>query len=122
MQNTEYFHRIILGLILVVSSLLSPMTTQAAELLMVEEPGCVYCARFNREIGPAYPKTDEGKRAPLRRLQLHEPWPLELKSVRKATVTPTFILVENGKELDRLVGYPGDEYFWFLLAEMLEKL
>jgi hypothetical protein len=24
--------------------------------------------------------------------------------------------------VDRLIGYPGDEYFWFLLGQMLDKL
>lgn len=94
----------------------------AAELLVVEQEGCPYCDKFNREIVEAYPNTDEGARAPLRRVDLHESWPSEYASVDPATVTPTFILVDNGREIDRLVGYPGDEYFWFLLAEMLDKL
>ena len=34
----------------------------------------------------------------------------------------TFILVDKGEEVDRLIGYPGDEHFWFLLGDMLEKL
>lgn len=122
MQIYEYLKQIIRSPILGLLVLFNPMAVQAAELFMVEEPGCVYCARFNREIGPAYPNTDEGKLAPLRRLQLADPWPQMLQSVRKATVTPTFILVDNGKEVDRLVGYPGDEHFWFLLGQMLEKL
>lgn len=95
---------------------------QAAELIMVEEPGCVYCARFNREIAPAYPKTDEGRLAPLRRVQLHDPWPSDLTEIKTARFTPTFILVDEGREIDRLTGYPGDEHFWFLLGEMLAKL
>ena len=122
MQNYEYLKQIIRSPVLGLLFLFNPMVIQAAELFMVEEPGCVYCARFNREIGPAYPNTDEGRMAPLRRLQLADPWPQTLQSVRKATVTPTFILVDNGKEVDRLVGYPGDEHFWFLLGQMLEKL
>ena len=97
-------------------------SAQAAELIMVEEQGCVYCAKFDRQIAPAYPKTAEGKRAPLRRLQLNEPWPADLQSIKPAQYTPTFILVDEGKEVDRLTGYPGDEHFWFLLNTMLEKL
>jgi hypothetical protein len=122
MQINEYLTQMIRSPFLAFVFLFSPMTAHPAELLMIEEPGCVYCARFNREIGPAYPKTDEGKLAPLRRLQLSDPWPASLAAVRNATVTPTFILVENGVEIDRLVGYPGDEHFWFLLSQMLEKL
>ena len=122
MQTYEYISRIRRALILGLLCLFVPLANHAAELLMIEEPGCVYCDRFNREIAPAYPKTSEGRKAPLRRLQLDDPFPAELANVRAATVTPTFILVDDGREIDRLVGYPGDEYFWFLLGEMLEKL
>ncbi|MFT4725559.1 MAG: hypothetical protein ACI9UN_000054 [Granulosicoccus sp.] len=122
MRINEYLTQMIRSPFLALVFLFIPMTAHAAELLMIEEPGCVYCVRFNREISPAYPKTDEGKLAPLRRLQLSDPWPASLAGVRNATVTPTFILVDNGVEIDRLVGYPGDEHFWFLLSQMLEKL
>lgn len=94
----------------------------SAELLMIEDTGCVYCERFNREIAPAYAKTDEGRSAPLRRIQLNDAWPDDLQAVKPARFTPTFILVDQGREIDRLAGYPGDEYFWFLLGQMLDKL
>jgi thiol-disulfide isomerase/thioredoxin len=122
MQIYEYLKQTIRSPFLALIFLFGPMGAHSAELLMIEEPGCVYCARFNRDIGPAYPNTNEGKQAPLRRLQLADPWPDALADVRKTTLTPTFILVDNGKEVDRLVGYPGDEHFWFLLGQMLEKL
>ena len=122
MQIRDYLKQLAQKHLIVLMLLLSPTMANSAELLMIEEPGCVYCARFNREIGPAYPNTDEGKSAPLRRMQLTDPWPEELAGVRKPTVTPTFILIEYGQEVDRLVGYPGDEHFWFLLSEMLSKL
>lgn len=122
MRIYEYISRIRRALILGIFCLFVPLSNYAAELLMIEEPGCIYCDRFNREIAPAYPKTSEGRKAPLRRLQLDEPFPAEFANVRAATVTPTFILVNEGREIDRLIGYPGDEYFWFLLGEMLEKL
>lgn len=92
------------------------------QLVMIEEPGCVYCAKFNREIAPAYAQTPEGKTAPLRRLNLHDPWPDDLSGVKGETVTPTFILVHNNTEIGRLRGYQGDEFFWFLLNELLSKL
>ena len=89
---------------------------------MLEEKGCVYCAKFNREIGEVYPKTTEGKTAPLRRLDLYDSWPADLEKVRPDTVTPTFILVHNEREVGRLRGYQGDEFFWFLLNQLLEKI
>ena len=96
--------------------------THAAELLVIEEEYCPYCAAFNREIAPIYPKTIEGKRAPIRRIDIADPWPTDLSYVEPESITPTFILVDNGKEIDRMYGYAGDEFFWFLLAEMFAKL
>ncbi|WP_346914091.1 transcriptional regulator [uncultured Roseibium sp.] len=94
----------------------------SAELIMIEEPGCPWCRAWHEQIGIAYPKTEEGKRAPLRRVDLTEPWPEDLKDIRRERVTPTFILVDAGNEVARLRGYPGENFFWPLLDEMLEKL
>ena len=94
----------------------------AGELLMLEQPGCVWCARFNAEIAPAWPKTSEGKRAPLRRVDITEAWPADLASVQKERFTPTFVLMEDGREIGRLRGYVGDEFFWYRIGELMAKL
>jgi thioredoxin-related protein len=94
----------------------------AAELLMLEQPGCVWCARFNAEIAPAWPNTEEGRLAPLRRVDITEPWPEDLAGIRKERFTPTFVLVEDGNEIGRLRGYVGDEFFWYRIGELLAGL
>ena len=94
----------------------------AAELLMLEQLGCPWCARFNAEIAPGYPNTDEGRRAPLRRVDITQEWPSDLDFVARERFTPTFVLIEDGREIDRLRGYPGDEFFWYLLDQMIAKL
>ena len=93
-------------------------SAQAARLVMVEQDGCHWCAQWNHEISAIYPKTDEGKRAPLRRVDLHD-LPDDIEFISKPVFTPTFVLVEDGKELARMEGYAGDEFFWFLLGKML---
>ena len=105
-----------------VTGFLTSHAAISAELLMLEQEGCAYCEKFNREIAPIYPKTAEGKSAPLRRIDINEEWPEDLAEIKPATVTPTFILIENNRESGRLYGYNGDEYFWFLLGELLENL
>ena len=99
-----------------------PVKADGVELIMIEQAGCHFCALFDEEIGQIYAITDEGKKAPLRRVNLHTTWPEDLKSIRVEPFTPTFILVDRGQEIDRLIGYPGDDYFWFLLNGMLDKL
>lgn len=94
----------------------------AAELLMLERRGCIWCERWHAEIGPVYPNTKEGEVAPLRRVDLDREWPEDLENIARDHVTPTFILIHEGKEIDRLRGYAGDQFFWFLVDEMLQKL
>ena len=94
-----------------------------ASLVVVEQAGCVFCARFDAEIAEAWPNTEQGRRAPLRRVDLHAEWPADLAGVARPALTPTFVLVDGaGREVDRLAGYPGDEHFWFLLDGMLSGL
>ena len=103
-------------------ALLAPLPAAAAELIMFEQKGCVWCQRFDRDIAPSYGKTDEGRRAPLRRVDIGGPPPADLAFVRRERFTPVFVLVDNGREFGRIRGYPGDTFFWGLLAGMLEKL
>jgi hypothetical protein len=99
-----------------------PVAAGAAELLMLHQPGCPWCAHFDAEIAPAWPKTPEGQRAPLRRVDITQPWPDDLAGVGQERFTPTFVLMDNGREVGRLRGYPGDEFFWFRIDELLAKL
>lgn len=89
------------------------------ELVMVEREGCVYCARWDTEIAEIYPKTPEGQYAPLRRVDLNTPFPADLDFAAPVIFTPTFILVENGREQGRIEGYAGDELFWAMLTVTL---
>ncbi|WP_108483497.1 hypothetical protein [Oceaniglobus ichthyenteri] len=92
----------------------------AAELVMVEQEGCHWCAQWDAEISEIYPKTDEGARAPLRRVDLRD-LPDDVEFASRPVFTPTFVLVENGKELGRMEGYAGDEFFWFILGKLLDE-
>ena len=94
------------------------MGAWAMELVMVEQVGCHYCEQWHEEIGPAYPNTVEGKAAPLRMIDIGDE-PADLTFVSRPVLTPTFILVDDGQELARIVGYPGDNWFWPLLNELL---
>jgi hypothetical protein len=90
-------------------------------LLMAEEPGCAWCERWNAEISHIYPKTDEGHTAPLVRYDLHDGTPDGITLTSKVRFTPTFVLVDDGIEVARLEGYPGEDFFWGLLGTMFER-
>lgn len=95
---------------------------QAAELIMFERPGCPWCAAFDRKIGPVYAKTREGQRAPLRRIDVTQAIPAELRFVTIERVTPVFVLLDQGREVGRIRGYPGENHFWGLLGELIARL
>lgn len=88
------------------------------QLVMVEQAGCHWCERWHEEIAPIYPKTAEGRFAPLSRVDIDAATP-GLTFARGVNFTPTFILVQHGRELSRLEGYPGEDFFWPLLTRML---
>lgn len=91
-------------------------------LLMFERPGCAWCARWNDEVGDAYPKTEEGRRAPLVRVPLRGPLPEGVEVEPRPMVTPVFVLVDDGEEIGRIVGYPGEDFFWPMLSSLLDRL
>ncbi len=93
----------------------------ALELVMFEREGCSWCERWNAEIGGIYPRTDEGRAAPLRRVDILAPVPDDLAWMTVERFTPSFALVHDGVEYGRIRGYPGEDFFWGLLGEMLEN-
>jgi hypothetical protein len=91
-------------------------------LVMMEEDGCSWCQRWHEEIGVVYGRTPEGQLAPLRIVDVHAPVPTDLDFLKPAYFTPTFILVSDGTEIGRIQGYPGEDFFWALLGQLLAKL
>jgi thioredoxin-related protein len=113
--------RLTLLLLLIVAWGLPSTVASAAELYMFRRAGCPWCAAWDREIGPAYDETEIGRRTPLRMVDIYgEQPPIALKG--RIIYTPTFVLVEKGREVGRIEGYPGDEFFWALLEGLLQQL
>lgn len=90
-------------------------------LIMAEEAGCIWCALWNKEIAPIYPKSAEGRAAPLHRIDIHDDPPPDILFASRLTFTPTFVLVNEGREVGRIEGYPGEDFFWGLLGQMLTE-
>lgn len=105
--------------VLLVAFAVPPAGAAELRLLMIEQPGCIYCLRWDAEIAPQYPLTDEGKAAPLSRTGLRDPVPEGITLSRPAAFTPTFVLLADGIEAGRIEGYPGEDFFWPLLARLI---
>ena len=119
-QTLKFFSRIALAAAISVFAALP--SARAAELIMFEQAGCVWCETFDREIAPIYPKTVEGQRAPLRRVNIDHTLPSDLAFLETERLAPLFVLVEKGQEIGRIRGYPGEDHFWGLLGALIRKL
>ncbi|WP_207102117.1 SoxS protein [Paracoccus shandongensis] len=98
-----------------------PAGAEPLRLLMVEKEGCVYCAAWDRSIGPGYAASEQGQAAPLVRVDIHGPWPDGLALARRPFVTPTFILLDGGSEVGRLEGHMSPAQFWPALDTLLDQ-
>lgn len=111
---------------LLVTSLLLCIATGpalAAELLYVYSPDCPACRKFDAEAGRIYPRTPEAQRMPMRRVLFSE-WQAgriaeSACAARPVVGTPTFVLIHDCVELERITGYSTDEGFWMGVARMV---
>jgi thioredoxin-related protein len=103
-------------------AVITPFSGHAAELVMFTQRGCVWCQKFDREIAPAYEKTAEGQRAPLRRVDIVKPVPADLAFIQRERFTPVFVLIDGGREFGRIRGYPGDAFFYGLLDNLIAQM
>ncbi len=100
-----------------------PSLARAAELVMFDDPGCVWCRKWLKEVGPGYPHTDEGRKAPLRRVYIREQSSSGVALKTAITATPTFVVADDaGNEVGRITGYPGADFFYPALGDILGKL
>ncbi|MBU3028566.1 SoxS protein [Paracoccus marinaquae] len=90
-------------------------------LLMVEARDCDESAAWRRQIGGGYAASPVGRAAPLLLVDFGGPWPDGIVLGRRPNVTPTFVLLRRGMELDRIEGYPGEQFFYPRVAAMLRK-
>jgi len=115
------FVQIFVGLLFAV--VLNGSQAQAdVRLMMVEETGCPWCDRWKAQIGPIYPKTAEGRIAPLITHMIDDPLEDSIILNSPAIFTPTFILLNDGQEVGRIEGYQSEDFFWWFMETMIKKL
>jgi hypothetical protein len=91
----------------------------ALELIVIEARSCPMCRLFRDEIAPAYRATPRARRAPLRFVDVAFTDPATLNLAAPIEIIPTVVLMRDGVEVDRLVGYTGPEIFMQAVGAML---
>ena len=94
----------------------------ALELLMGHNPMCGICQKFLKEVAVDYEYRD----MPLVIIDAHNQpdWFKEAYAenrIKPIRGTPTFIIWNGRKELGRLVGYSGKEWFYTNLDSIFKK-
>jgi len=87
------------------------------QLVMITSSHCPWCEAFEDDVGKGYDRTEEALIYPLRRHDFYQEMPNDLVHLTPATMTPTFIVMRDGMEVGRIVGYPGAELFWWQISK-----
>ena len=111
------------ALFMTLAATLVIMPVYAEDILVyVYQEDCGACMKFDKEIGPIYPRTKEAAQLPMVKVSL-EDWrsgdhPYENCQAGDVFGTPTFIQLNDCREVDRITGYSSDELFWLGLRRM----
>jgi thiol-disulfide isomerase/thioredoxin len=98
----------------------APAQSRAAvEIVMFEADWCHVCKQFKREVMPKYKDSEYGKDVPISFvMQGGDIW-FELKEPIKGF--PTFVVIQDGKEAERILGYAGRDEFFRKMSSMFKR-
>jgi thioredoxin-related protein len=99
-----------------------PTRTPALEVLIFEHPDCTYCQAFRRQVLPRYREEVGSSGAPLRFVDIVTNDASALALNGRIEVVPTAVVMREGREVDRIVGYWGPTNFFRLLAHILGRM
>ena len=94
----------------------------AAELLYFYSQSCSYCEQWDEEVGSIYDKTEESSLLKLRRVNIHDVIADDVAHIKGIIYTPTFVAIDGGREIGRIVGYGGDIFFWQHIEILLKDM
>ena len=102
-------------------------SAKANELLMFNNKHCGYCKAFLEEVGVNYENEKESYMPTLVIIDAYNQpdWFKEAYSenrIKPIRGTPTFIIWNGRKELARIVGYSGKEWFYAKLDSVFRKI
>lgn len=89
----------------------------ARELIMITSQHCPFCMAWERDIGAIYHKSPYADKLPLTRIEIGSALPADMQISSDLRGTPTFLILENRVEIDRIVGYSDAAMFWWQLSE-----
>ena len=98
-----------------------PVPASPYELVVFEADGCIYCENFRQDVLPLYKASKIGRDTPIRFVNVSRADETKMGLNGGITVAPTVVLMHQGQELDRIVGYTGPFNFMKLVAHMMGR-
>ena len=89
------------------------------EIVVVEEPNCLYCALFRRDLYPAYAASPRSREVPIRFISVAELSASRLSLTQSVDVVPTILVLADGTEIGRIPGYVTTEAFFSAINALL---
>jgi thioredoxin-related protein len=118
-MGLRFDRRMVVPVIFAGTTGLAWATERKLELLFVDRSGCPWCTRFEQETMAAYLASDLAKDVPLKRASLDDGQPRGVILVEPVRFTPTFVLLEHGREVARIVGYRDNATFFGLIEKQI---
>jgi len=104
--------------LLLAAVLLIPLQAVAeTRLIMVTSDHCPFCRAWERDVGAIYDRSPYAPNMPLTRVEMGAPLPDDILLTGPVLGTPTFLIVSDGREIDRQRGYDDAEMFWWWLSD-----
>jgi thioredoxin-related protein len=98
-----------------------PAPTSPYELVVFEADGCIYCQNFRSDVLPLYRESQIGRETPIRFVNVSRSDETKMGLSGAITIAPTVVLMHQGQEIDRIVGYTGPFNFMKMVAWMLGR-
>ena len=110
------FRILALGVVLNFAAL-SQIAIASTRLVMVTSDHCPFCQAWERDVGVVYDKSPYAPALPLTQVDMGSAMPEGVALLKPVVGTPTFLIIRDGKEIDRQRGYDDAEVFWWWLSE-----
>ena len=89
-------------------------------LVMFTSKDCPVCQAWEREVGSVYKKSHYQVALPLTRVNFSAGIS-DLMSLQEPIIgTPTFVILRNGEEEGRILGFNDTEIFWWELSSFVQ--
>ena len=97
----------------------SALAPSRLEIVVIEEPNCLYCSLFRRDLFPAYAGSPRAREVPMRFLDTRELATSRLSLKSPISVVPTILVLADGEEIGRIPGYATREIFFSSINALL---